>query len=238
MAISTKSALYDYILRQLGAPLVQVEVTEDQVNDIIDSSIQLFSSYALEGELTKYIKMNISAPCTITLSGDVKSIQKVTKGGGLNFAGMAGGGGYVLDYFSLQSMGFSMTDAIGSTLLLSSTRSLMEKFFGHDVTFEFNPNKKKLEVSETYTGPIIIELNTEYVADAIDYIFDNTWIKRMCVAKTRLLQSSTTGKYDSSLVGGARINHEKMQGMAEVEIEVLMQELKDKWIGPAPIIVG
>jgi hypothetical protein len=238
MAISTKSALYDYILRQLGAPLVQVEVTEDQVNDIIDNNIQLFSSYALEGELTKYLQMNIASPCNITLSGDVKSIQKVTKGGGLNFAGMAGGGGYVLDYFSLQSMGFSMNDAIGSTLLLSSTRSLMDKFFGQDVTFEFNPNKKILEISETYHGPIIIELNTEYIADVVDYIFDNTWIKRMCVAKTRLLQSSTTGKYDQTLVGGARINHEKMQGMAEAEIEVLMQELKDKWIGPAPMIIG
>jgi hypothetical protein len=238
MAISTKSALYDYILRQLGAPLVNVEVTEDQVNDVIDSTVQLFSSYALEGELTKYVKMTISSPCNITLNPAVKSIQKVTKGGGLSFAGMAGGGGYVLDYFSLQAMGFSMNDAIGSTLLLSSTRSLMDKFFGNDMTFEFNPNKKVLEISEVYDGAIIIEMNTEYIADTVDYIYDHTWIKRMCIAKVKLLQSDTTGKYDSNLVGGARINHEKMQSRAENEIEVLKQELLDKWIGPAPMIVG
>ena len=236
-AITTKDALREYILRQLGAPLVQVEVSPDQIFDIIDATVQEYSNFALEGELTKYLKINVSSPCSIKLDPSVRSIIKVSKGGGITFGGY-GGKGFVLDYYSLISGGINVNDAINSTILLSGQRSLMDKFFGDDLTFTFNSNKKKLEVSEVFNGPVIVEMSTEYVPDAVDHIFDHSWIKRMCVARTKLLQSDITGKYDATLVGGSRINSDRMQQRAEQEIEVLKDELINKWGGPAPILIG
>ena len=37
--IRTNDELYDYIMRQLGYPTVEVELTADQVQDAIDYSI-------------------------------------------------------------------------------------------------------------------------------------------------------------------------------------------------------
>lgn len=237
MAITSQESLKEYILRQLGAPLVQVEVSDEQIFDIIESTIQEYSNFALEGELTKYLKMNIAGPCTITMSPEVRSIQKISKGGGITFGGY-GGKGFVLDYYSLISGGINMNDAINSTILLSGQRSLIDKFFGDDLTFTFNENKKKIEVSEEFNGPVIIEINTQYVPDAVDYIYDHNWIKKMCTARTKLLQSDITGKYDANLIGGSRINSDRMQQRAEQEIEVLREELISKYGGPAPIAIG
>ncbi len=93
-------------------------------------------------------------------------------------------------------------------------------------------------MTEPYHGFVIIEASQEYVPDAVDYIFDNNWIKRMVVARCKLIQSDTTGKYDQNLIGGARINHDKMQQRAESEIEILREELLTKWGGAAPILIG
>ena len=57
MALTSNEQLKEYILRQLGAPLVQVEVSDEQMNDIINTTIQEYSNFALEGELTKYLKI-------------------------------------------------------------------------------------------------------------------------------------------------------------------------------------
>lgn len=237
MAINSKQSLADYILRQLGAPLVSVEVTEDQINDIIDMTVQEFSNFALEGELTKYIQMTVSAPCEITMDGNVNNILKVSRGGGTMFAGY-GGVGFVIDYVSLISGGINLNDAVASVINLSATRSMLDKYFGDDLSFTWNPYKKKINISETFHGNILMEVTTEYTPDTIDMIFDNSWVKRMSTARVKLLQSDITGKYDQNLVGGARINHEKMQSRAEQEIEVLREELITKWGGPAPISIG
>lgn len=237
MAITSNEQLKDYILRQLGTPLVRVEVSDDQIADIIDATIQEYSNFALEGELTKYLKMDITGPCSITLDPAVISIQKVSKGGGITFGGY-GGKGFVLDYYSLVSGGINVNDAINSTMMLSTQRAMMDKFFGDDLTFTYNENKKKLEVSEVFSGSIVIEMSTQYIPDAVDYIFDHSWIKRMAIARVKLLQSDITGKYDSNLIGGSRINSDRMQQRAEQEIEVLKEELMKKWGGPAPILIG
>ena len=36
--VTTRTQLQEYILAQLGAPLVKVEIAEDQMNNIIDST--------------------------------------------------------------------------------------------------------------------------------------------------------------------------------------------------------
>jgi len=236
--INSLTGLNDYILRQLGAPILRVEVTPEQISDIINATIQEFSNFALDGELVKYVQMFINSPCTITVAPEVQTIQQITKGGGLSFGSLGGGGGFVLDYNSIVTGGININDAVGTTLVLSAQRSLMEKFFGAELTYVFNRNKKTIDITEKYSGNVIIEMTHEYLADPIDYIYDHSWIKRMSVAKTRLLQSINTGKFDQSLVGGARINYDRMQQIAETEIEVLRQELIDKWGGPAPISIA
>ena len=48
--INTRSQLIDYTKSQLGAPTITIEVSDDQISEIIDDSIQKFTEYAY-GEL-------------------------------------------------------------------------------------------------------------------------------------------------------------------------------------------
>ena len=47
--ISTPNQLKDYILRRLGAPIINVELTELQILDCIDRSLELYGEYHYDG---------------------------------------------------------------------------------------------------------------------------------------------------------------------------------------------
>ena len=46
---SSRQELIDYCLRQLGAPVVEINVADEQVQDLLDDAIQLFQQRHLMG---------------------------------------------------------------------------------------------------------------------------------------------------------------------------------------------
>lgn len=236
MAINTRDKLKEYIYAQLGAPLVNVEVHEDQLDFIIDDTIKEFSSFAYDGELVEYIKLDSTGTGEYNISSKVESIQKISKGEGF-FFGNSVKDGFVSDAFS-ELITSAVGDMVGFAIQTSNSQAMMDKFFGNEINYNYNANKKKLYIFENYIGPLLIEADIEYTPDAIDDIFDHVWIKAMCTAQARLIQSTVTGKYDASLVGGSRINYQDMRALAQEEIAQLKEDLQLKYAGPAPILIG
>lgn len=58
--VTTPQQLQDEVLRRLGAPVVQVEVTEDQVKDCIDQALELFIEYHHEGTRKVFLAIQVS----------------------------------------------------------------------------------------------------------------------------------------------------------------------------------
>ena len=46
---STRQGLIDYCLRQLGAPVLEINVDEDQIDDLVDDAIQYFNERHYDG---------------------------------------------------------------------------------------------------------------------------------------------------------------------------------------------
>ena len=53
---TTKAELKEYCLRRLGKPVLEVNVSDDQIDDAIDYSIQKFQTYHYEGAERVYLK--------------------------------------------------------------------------------------------------------------------------------------------------------------------------------------
>lgn len=235
--MNTRAELKDYILRELGYPLIQVEITDDMQDDIINSTIKEFSEFAYDGELIEYIKVDCTGMGEYIINSKVESITRLSKGEGFFYGNSVRDGFVPDDYVNLVSS--STGDAISKVIQTSNTGAMMDKFFGNEINYNYNHNKRKLYVFENYTGPLLMEAYVQYIPDESgDDIFNHTWIKKMCTEQSRLRQSNITGKFESALVGGARINHEKMQQQAEQNIEILREELITKYSGAAPILIG
>jgi len=243
MKIKTRESLYEYILRQLGSDYINVEVSEDSLDDLVSDTIKEFSEFAFDGELEETVIVDVDGSGVYTLPSDIQTVIKVSQGnnsGSLTNFGANFGNGFVPDIWSEQYFSHTngITGLVNTVIGISNTRAELDKFFGNDLAYDFNSHRKILRLFEPYTGKLLIHYTKEYIPEDIDYIYDATWVKRMCTAQARLIQSTVTGKYSQTLVGGGTINYSDMRSLAEQEIEQLREDLREKYTGPAPILVG
>ena len=65
---STRQELIDYCLRQLGEPVLEVNVDEDQIDDLVDDALQYFQERHFDGVERMFLKHKITA-------GDIDSAR-------------------------------------------------------------------------------------------------------------------------------------------------------------------
>ena len=57
---STRQGLIDYCLRQLGAPVLEINVDDDQIDDLVDDALQYFTERHFDGVEKMYLKYKIT----------------------------------------------------------------------------------------------------------------------------------------------------------------------------------
>ena len=57
---TTRLEFKDYCLRQLGAPVLEINVDDDQVDDLIDDALQLFNERHFDGVERMYLKYKVT----------------------------------------------------------------------------------------------------------------------------------------------------------------------------------
>jgi hypothetical protein len=57
---STRAEFTDYCLRKLGAPVLEINVDDDQVDDLIDDAIQFYQEYHFDGVEKMYLKHKLT----------------------------------------------------------------------------------------------------------------------------------------------------------------------------------
>jgi len=57
---STRTELIEYCLRQLGAPVIEVNLAEEQIEDLVDDAIQFFQERHFDGVIQTYLKYKIT----------------------------------------------------------------------------------------------------------------------------------------------------------------------------------
>lgn len=60
MATNSRDSLRDYCLRALGAPVVEINIDDDQVEDRIDEALEYFTQYHNEGVEKVYLKHKVT----------------------------------------------------------------------------------------------------------------------------------------------------------------------------------
>jgi len=57
---STRQGLIDYCLRRLGAPVLEINVDDDQIDDLVDDALQIFNERHYDGVERMYLKYKIT----------------------------------------------------------------------------------------------------------------------------------------------------------------------------------
>lgn len=230
----TKNDLVNYIKEELGAPVLNIEVTDKQIENQIDKAIQKFTEFAYDSDFKKYIKFNCTGRGMYDVDPRVKTITKISKGGSLFTAGFSN---YIPNSF-INLIHGGMGAALGMLISISSTRAQMDHYLYDGIHYEYNYLKNKLTIYEDFNGPLLIEAYTEYIPDEHDGIYNHIWVKAYSTELVRLLWANNVGKYSQSIIGGATINYADIKSQAESALEKLEEDLLETWSDVPPIHIG
>ena len=166
--------LKDWVLRQLGAPVIQVEVTDDQIYDCIDEAIELFTEFHYDGAHKNVVMLVVSEEMAdqqgVYLGEHVYAVNKVIHGRGKAAIGndqltkgfvqlftTTGGYGSSYGHSSASSLfselsGFSMT----SYYVWKQYESEFNKMFNPAFNFAYNSTTNELKLlDEINAGDIL-----------------------------------------------------------------------------------
>lgn len=100
--VNNEDKLVNYIRTMLGYPMIEIEVTDEQIKLIIDETIRKFSDWAYGGEQTILFELEASADIQdYILDERVQAIKSVSFGGSLGSIPTASSGNYVYPFGTL-----------------------------------------------------------------------------------------------------------------------------------------
>ena len=57
---ASRTQLVDYCLRKLGAPVLEINIDDDQIDDLVDDALQLFQERHFDGVERMYLKYKLT----------------------------------------------------------------------------------------------------------------------------------------------------------------------------------
>ena len=123
MAIpNSRSTLKEYCLRNLGKPVIDINVDDDQVEDRIDEALQYFSQYHYDGVERMYLKYKVTADDVTRMRANVNSFTATDKGS-------------IQDNIELEEGTLTTGDTTGDVLLEDGFKVLDETSTGATTTW-------------------------------------------------------------------------------------------------------
>lgn len=248
----TKSELVGYIKRQLGYPTVNVEVTDEQIDDaILDAINEIKPWYAI----FKYLTVDVGTHCIDLSEYKVKDVTDVMKVFGsassenssdidpFMYTGMMGYYStpwYAMYKYNASVMGRQNIHQIISNYaqlhqeqLYSKLATMMEqKVAGtlyENISWKYYDNKLYIDTGVPSTDVVTIEYIPMTIAvEDFDDHDDKymSYLKKLSVAFTQLIQARVVGKYQTS-GSPTSINYSDMRNDANTEINRIREELKE-----------
>lgn len=241
MKPSSRADFIKYCLRNLGEPVVEVNVDDDQIDDRVDEAVQYYTTYHYEGVVKTYLKHQITQQDKdegrIHIPDYVYGITRIVP-----FSNVVSSSNLFFDV-SYQLMlsdlyNLTTTDVLYYTML-NQHITLLNDLLNAVPSFEFNKNVGYIEFPNSPEG-IDRRLNVgEYVViecyralDPYDFskIWNDYWLKRYATALIKRQWATNLKKYSNMVLpGGIVVDGNSLYDEAVGEIRELEEELITKF---------
>lgn len=245
-----RSEMIEYVKRQLGYPTVNVELTENQINDSIDKAINEIKPWYT---IFRYLTLDLTSHCVDLSEYDVsevtdvikvfdtKSANNATVSDPFAYSGMSVY--YANPMYAISNYSTSITARQGIHKIISSYAQMYQEQFyarlammmqervagtlNENISWKYYDNKLYVDTCVPSTSIITIEYIPN-VADVEDFSASDrymNYLKDLSVAFSLLVQARVTGKYQVS-GSPTSINYHDMRNDAQRDIDRIRDDLR------------
>ena len=237
MATLTRDALKEYCLRALGAPVVEINVDDDQLEDRLDEAIEYWRQYHSDGIEKIYLKYQMTStdigntyiPLTDLIYG-VTKVYPVTTGTGSskNIFDLQ----YQLRLNDLYDL--TSTSIIYYQTVMNHLALLDFTLNGHTL-YRFNRLQNRLYLDINWATDIkageyiLVECYRAMDPATFPRVYNESWLKHYVTALFKKQWGTNLKKFQGlQLPGGVTIDGDKLYDEGKEEVESLEQELITK----------
>ena len=228
-------ALMAYILRQLGAPRICVELTEEQLLDVIGDSLRYFWKYYSQGHREDYLAFQLVPGMThykicqeleevvdlelASWLGNVDNLLTPVNNMMVNQFLPYGGGKYVSTCWGTADYG----DILGNWDATMTWLEEAKMTFGRKYRVKYIRESKELYVRPTPRYPDRALLRV-YKREKFENIIQDPLFRKYVVAKAGWLWTLGLRKYTLQLAGGGQLNGDSLAA----DYKEFIKEVEDR----------
>jgi hypothetical protein len=224
----------DYILRKIGAPVLQINISEEQVEDRVDEAISFWNDYHYNGSQSVYLKHQITQEDKdngfIPLPPGLLGISKVfplNTGGG----GAAGGGFFNVQYqFVLNNISDITGYDIQNYYMTMQHLEFMNEILVGKPMIRYNKHINRLHIDVSQGKLVVGQFILIEAYDVIDDgqfpdVWGDRWLQNYATALVREQWGMNLIKFTGmQLVGGVQFNGELILSEARADRERMEEE--------------
>lgn len=242
--LTNRRDFINYCLRQLGAPVIDINVAEEQIDDRIDDALQKFYEFHADGVIKQFIIYHLtqadinarSIPIPDTILAVVRVLPSVSQNT------------TTIDYqaFITDLLNLRNPDSygLGGFVIVQSYMSLLNSFFNYEKPLVFNKYTNSLTIETNWGNfspgdPLAIEVYGIVDPEEFLRVWNDIWLKQYATALIKRQWGQNLIKYEGfQLPSGVTLNGRQIYDDAMVDIEKLETELRDTWELPLDFFVG
>lgn len=251
---NSRKGLKEYALRQLGHPIVEVNITDEQMEDLIDEAIQMYQIYHHEGQVKTYLKHEVTQTDVdnrwIPMPDNVIQIERALP---LYSERNSNASMFDIKYQLHMNDIFDLSYA-GSLSHMVQTKQYIDllqlvlngyeevEYSRHEDRLYFPSLKWNSGGQETglKAGDYIV-VECHYIIDPETYteVYNDIWLKRYIAALFKKQWGTNLLKFDGmQLPGGITIQGQAIYDQGQGDVMEAEQNLIEHWERPLGFLIG
>ena len=229
---TTREQFKGWVLRKLGAPVIDINVSDEQIDDRVDEAVDFWRDYHYSGSQLVYLKHQITQADKdngyVTLPAQLLGISGIFN---MQSSISTGGGIFNVQYqFVLNNLeditGYNITNYFMS---MQHLEFLQEMLVGRPM-IRYNKHVNKLHIDSgqdamTVGEYIIIEAYDVIDPDTYSDVWSDRWLQNYTAALVKEQWGSNLTKFTGmQLVGGVSFNGEQILADAKEERRMMEEE--------------
>ena len=242
---ASRTELKEYCLRALGKPVIQINVDDDQLEDRVEESLQMFQEFHADATVKTYLKHQITQTDIdneyITVSEGTIGIIRVFPLGSGSVKNMfdVRYQMYLNDVYDL-----AKTSVVPYYMTQQHLGVLQELFSGKP-GMRFSRHQDRLYVDVDWSKEFAVDeylvAETFQLVEPTTYtdVYNDMWLKKYTTELFRQQWGYNLIKYQGvQLPGGTTLDGRTILDEAKTNLEVLKDELENKYQYPVDFAVG
>jgi len=246
---TSKATLIEYCKRRLGAPVIEINVDDDQVEDRVDEAIQYYREYHDDGTYRAYLKHLVTATDVtnkyITIPAGTHFVTKMFKTSSALFSRNM----FSIKYQMHMNDIANMTSYIGDLAYFQQIQQYLSTLDMQlngtpQVNFVRQQNRLyihgEFEDEDVKAGEYIV-MEAYLIIDGNTYakVWDDIWLKDYTTALIKQQWGQNMIKFDGmTLPGGVTLNGRQIYDDASAEIQTLRERIRSDHELPIDFHVG